>query len=463
MAGKGVENADLDDSAPDASKKTTRVFFINGVEFTVDRRYYPVAVLGEGAYGTVCLAKDLKRKKKKVAIKKLAFTGNKYKAMALRGLREIHILRYLDHPNLLLLEDLMPPKSRENFDCLYAVIPSMDTNLSRIIRSTQSLENVDLQILMYQMIKGMAYFHGMGLLHRDIKPSNILVNADLSLKICDFGLARGMLEDLESQEAFTEYVVTRHYRAPEVMACPTKYDSAIDVWGVGCVLAELLNRKVLFPGKNYLSQLELILQKIGTPSAEDLELVHKNAKRYIEGLGHLQGMDWKKEFPAADPLALDLLQKMLLFNPHKRISMKEALKHPWFDSMYKDAYFKELKVLSEDKAPKAPVNFDWEKPTLTKDNLIDLMLEATYQFRPELKNTFPLTESEAKDGTKDSSSSSASTATSSSSTQAPQSGRQRAEWGGCSCGGRSSCCGCSRVSEEKRDSRQNKKASKPQR
>jgi mitogen-activated protein kinase 6 len=351
-------------------------------------------VLGEAAYGVVCLAKDSKNPKQKVAIKKCAFS-NKFRAMALRTLREMHILRYLDHPNLLCLRDLMPPLARSNFDCVYIVLDSMDTNLSRIIRSKQALENIDIQILTYQMLKGLLYFHQCGLIHRDIKPSNILVNADLFLKICDFGLSRGMAEGVDAD--MTEYVVTRHYRAPEVMTNPTKYDVKIDVWGIGCILAELIGREVLFPGQDYLSQLQLILKTLGTPSAEDLEHVHPKARRYIEELGKFPRKPWREKYPHADPLALDLLDQMLAFNPAKRISVEAALKHSWFESMKKHPYYHELKTLSVEKRPAAHIDFSWEKPDMSKEELIELLCQEILVYRPELKEKLAAGPVKAKD------------------------------------------------------------------
>jgi len=270
---------------------------------------------------------------------------------------------------------------------VYIVMDSMDTNLRRIIRSRQPLENIDIQILTYQMLKGLKYMHEAGLIHRDIKPSNVIVNADLHLKLCDFGLSRGISD--EENEAMTEYVVTRHYRAPEVMTNPTNYDTKIDMWGVGCILAELLGREVLFPGEDYLGQLRLIIQHVGIPSKDDLDHVHKNARAYIQDLEkQTEGKktDWAKKFPKADPKALDLLTKLLQFNPEKRITAQAALEHPWFYTMFKHEYFKELKVLSTDKKMSAPLDFGWEKPRMTREELVEVLFEEIARFRPYVKS-----------------------------------------------------------------------------
>jgi len=162
--------------------------------------------------------------------------------------------------------------------------------------------------------------------------------------LCDFGLARGIHQGVD--EAMTEYVVTRYYRAPEVMTNPTRYSEAIDVWSLGCVLGEMLGRKIMFTGNDYLQQLALIVQTIGTPSDDDKDCVHANARVYVyEKLAGNKKRDWKSVFPTADPLALDLLDKLLVFNPRKRVTVDQALAHPWFNSMLAHGAFHVLKPL----------------------------------------------------------------------------------------------------------------------
>ena len=133
---------------------------------------------------------------------------------------------------------------------------------------------------------GLKYIHSADVLHRDLKPGNLLLNANCDLKICDFGLARTALVDAEASEFMTEYVVTRWYRAPELLLSCAEYTSAIDVWSVGCIFAELLGRKTLFPGKDYVHQLNLIMRVIGTPqNPSELDFINnEKAKRYIKSL-----------------------------------------------------------------------------------------------------------------------------------------------------------------------------------
>jgi mitogen-activated protein kinase 1/3 len=350
-------------------------FRVNACEFDVDRKYFPVKVLGEGAYGVVCLAEDREDpKSRQVAIKKCSKAFHDL-VDAKRILREIKLLRHFDHQNIVSVRDLIPPRSLGYIEDVYIVMDSMEANLHKIIYSRQKLSNEHIQYFIYQVLKGLKYLHSAGVLHRDLKPSNLLVNHNCDLKICDFGLARGMSETADSQ--YTEYVVTRHYRAPEVMTNAKKYDEQIDVWSVGCIFAELLGRKALFPGQDYLEQLRLIIQKVGQPSREDLDLIPTPAARsYIEGLGPCKKANWRELFPLATPLACDLLDQMLQFNSRKRITVDQALKHEYFKSLYKESQIIECKT---------PFKFDWEKTELDEARIQDLMWEEIYQFRGYLK------------------------------------------------------------------------------
>ena len=132
----------------------------------------------------------------------------------------------------------------------------MECDLDRIVSSSQSLSDAHIQYFVYQILRGLLYIHSANVLHRDLKPSNLLVNSNCDLAICDFGLARGVVDD----ETLTEYVVTRWYRAPELLTEAQYYGPAVDVWSVGCILAELLGRRPLFQGKDYMHQLKDTLE-----------------------------------------------------------------------------------------------------------------------------------------------------------------------------------------------------------
>jgi len=144
----------------------------------------------------------------------------------------------------------MKPASREQFEDIYVVSDLMETDLAAIIKSKQALTDDHIQFFLYQILRGLKYMHSAGVLHRDLKPRNLLVNTNCDLKICDFGLARADIPLLNSHSVvFTDYIMTRWYRAPEVLLSWKKYTKAIDVWSVGCILAEMMMRKPLFPGQ----------------------------------------------------------------------------------------------------------------------------------------------------------------------------------------------------------------------
>ena len=232
--------------------------------FTVDTKYSFNRVVGSGAYGVVISANDTVLNTR-VAIKMVpkAFQDE---IDAKRILREIKLLKHLKHENIVGIVDMMPPMMRyvDDFKDVYIVSELMETDLYRIIYSKQSLSLDHVQYFIYQVLRALKYIHSANVLHRDLKPSNLLVNSNCDLKVCDFGLARGVLDsdqmrDTSKQQVMlTEYVVTRWYRAPEIMLACHEYDKPVDVWSTGCILAELLARKPYFPGEDYIDQVSLL-------------------------------------------------------------------------------------------------------------------------------------------------------------------------------------------------------------
>jgi serine/threonine protein kinase len=160
-------------------------------------------------------------------------------------------MRLLQHDNVIGVKTILKPSSRESFKEIYVVNELMETDLAQIIKSNQPLSDDHIQFFLYQILRGLKYIHSAGILHRDLKPRNLLVNSNCDLKICDFGLARADIPYFQTQSAvMTDYIATRWYRAPEVILSWKRYSTAIDVWSVGCILAELITRKPLLPANS---------------------------------------------------------------------------------------------------------------------------------------------------------------------------------------------------------------------
>jgi len=207
----------------------------------------------------------------------------------------------------------------------------METDLYKTIYSANRLTDEHMQYFIYQILCGLHYIHSAGVIHRDLKPSNVLLNGDCRAKICDFGLARVMDPEQDHAGMLTEYVATRWYRAPEVMLNAKNYTSALDMWSIGCILAEMLGNKAVFPGKNYVDQLSKIFEIMGTPRGDDLKCIQSERPReYVLKLPFKAKQPLEKMFPDADQLVLDLLDKLLCFDPSKRLTASESLAHPYF-------------------------------------------------------------------------------------------------------------------------------------
>lgn len=324
------KEAEKKDKAKVVIPKGRHAIEVSGTTFVVDEKFEFIKLIGHGAYGVVISANN-KKTGEKVAIKKVP---NAFEDLidAKRILREIKLLKFLEHDNIIALVDLPRPEARTGYNDIYIITDLMETDLHRVIYSRQDLTDDHIQYFAYQLLRGMLFIHSANIIHRDLKPSNILLNKNCDLKICDFGLARGMENENEFK---TEYVVTRWYRAPEVILNASEYGKPVDVWSVGCIFAELLGRTALFPGEDYLDQVQRVIAVLGTPSNEDMSYIgNESAIKYIKSLPKRTKQNFKTLYPKANPVALDLLSKMLVFNPDRRYTIKECLEHPYFEGLH---------------------------------------------------------------------------------------------------------------------------------
>ncbi|KAI8335373.1 cell wall integrity MAP kinase [Chlamydoabsidia padenii] len=306
----------------------------NHPNFIVDDKYKFERVLGLGAYGVVCSTINTETNER-CAIKKICNLFER-PMLTKRALRELKLLKHFNgHKNIIGLfhADIVDTR---NFNELYLYEEFMEADLHQIIRSGQPLTDEHYQSFIYQTCCGLKYIHSANVLHRDLKPGNLLVNADCELKICDFGLARGCVSAKNGDTGFmTYYVATRYYRAPEIMLSFQNYTKAIDMWSVGCIFAELLCGRPLFKGRDYVDQLQQILFILGTPDDDTLGRVgSERAQLYIQGLDRFEKIPFAQLYPDASPAAIDLLERLLTFDPSLRIQVDDALEHPYFESFH---------------------------------------------------------------------------------------------------------------------------------
>ncbi|XP_008832960.1 mitogen-activated protein kinase 12 isoform X3 [Nannospalax galili] len=264
--------------------------------------YQDLQPVGSGAYGAVCSAVD-SRTGNKVAIKKLyrPFQSELY---AKRAYRELRLLKHMRHENVIgLLDVFTPDETLDDFTDFYLVMPFMGTDLGKLMKH-ETLSEDRIQFLVYQMLKGLKYIHAAGIIHRDLKPGNLAVNEDCELKILDFGLAR------QADSEMTGYVVTRWYRAPEVILNWMHYT------------------------QTDLDQLKEIMKVTGTPPPEFVQKLQSDeAKNYMKGLPELEKKDFASVLTNASSLAVNLLEKMLVLDAEQRVTAAEALAHPYFESL----------------------------------------------------------------------------------------------------------------------------------
>lgn len=343
-------------------------------------RYRVRNLIGEGAYGVVCSAEDTTTGRR-VAVKRILKCLDNH-PMATRVLRELKFLRLLSrHENIIQVKDVLLPGDVDKFNDTFVVFELMPSDLSRVLRSETVLKPAHIKYFMFQLLRGINFMHDARVFHRDLKPNNILINEHCELRICDFGLARAAFEHGPDTLFWTDYVATRWYRAPElIMENYTKYSTAIDLWSVGCIFAEMLgNGRVLFRGKNSRHQFELITDVIGPPPASAIEKLRNPQARRV--LSQLQNQNTPQRpleqlFPHADPHAVDVLRRMLAFDPDERISALEALQHPYFQEYLHLG-------LGRTGSPLPAREFEFERAKLSPDQMREEFLKEILQYHQE--------------------------------------------------------------------------------
>lgn len=402
---------------------------VTKVDWDVGPDYQITRQIGSGSYGMVCEAKHLPTGER-VAIKQMTGIFDDI-VDCKRLLREICILRYLNHPNVVKLKEIIQPKNLTTFNELYIIMEHAQSDMKKLIKSPVFLEADHIQLITYNILCGMKYIHSANILHRDLKPANILLNEDCEVKICDFGLARSIQEEkkdsmmmdedeapaevietvpapaakkpgklvkskaasLQVKRELTGHVVTRWYRAPELILLEREYTKAIDVWSVGCVIAELcgmlrenaptfMDRSPLFPGNSCFplspdhqtkmrragfpssnsDQLNVIFEVIGTPDESEIDFITDDkASLYLKSFGHRDKKSLALIYHGSHPTLVELIEKMVVFDPRKRVNFEEALRNP---------YFEEVRDLMKEQNAEVPADFDFEHvENVTLDDL----------------------------------------------------------------------------------------------
>lgn len=330
------------------------------VDKQILKRFNLIKKVGQGAYGIVFKSTD-KKTKETVALKKLydAFCND---TDSQRTFREVMILQELNgHENIIRLFNVI--KAENNMD-LYLVFEYMEADLYNVIRANILLD-IHIKYVTYQILKALKFIHSADIVHRDLKPSNIFINSDCLIKLGDFGLARTLNSNVENKlisksynynktnNAFepivTEYVATRWYRAPEMLIGSPYYSKSVDMWSIGCILLETMTRKPTFPGKSTIEQINLVFNTIGIPSREEYNTVKSNyclqvdydrlpinkkiknisSKNSIKNIIQSNGIYCSNE-------CYNFITKLLVFNPEKRLTVEQALKHPYMKDFHNE-------------------------------------------------------------------------------------------------------------------------------
>ncbi|XP_069138493.1 mitogen-activated protein kinase 6-like [Argopecten irradians] len=304
-------------------------------EFRVDPRFTDLKRIGYGGNGIIYSATDSDCDKS-VAIKKLCFVDKKSCKYVLR---EIRIMRRLQHENIVTVYEILGPNgfamgrhgniNINEMKNIYIIQELLDIDLYQLVQQGQLTEE-HTRLFLYQLMRGLKYIHSANVVHRDLKPANLLINVDdMVLKIADFGLARVVDTEYSHKGFLTDGVGTCWYRSPELIVSPRDYTKAIDIWGVGCIFAEMLTCKPLFPGANEMDQMGQIIDALSLNDNEWNILTQVLPGSVLRQRSKAPKLSLRSNFKDFSADAVDLLEKLLVFCPGQRLTAEEALAHPY--------------------------------------------------------------------------------------------------------------------------------------
>lgn len=369
------------------------------IKFSVPKRYEIIKLLGKGSYGVVCSARDknIKNGDYVMAIKKITNIFNK-EILLKRAIRELKFMFYFQgHKNIVNLINVEIIFNHP-FDGLYCYQELIDYDLAKVIHSNVVFTEFHIQWFTYQILCGIKYIHSADVIHRDLKPGNILCTIYGTLKICDFGLARGVGKSQRNVQTssgsnsntvsdvvphITNYVATRWYRAPELILSNKPYTMSIDMWAIGCILAEFYHRRPIFMGKDSIHQVSEIIKYLGTPNEQLLKKfgsirswnllnnITTTAKNNTNQKKFAQ--EWKDVFPFACHLGLHLLSRLLIWDPMERLTATEALEHPFLNPVRRKN--------DEPECPHGSFDFTYELKLNSMAKLREYLINEVIQYR----------------------------------------------------------------------------------
>ncbi|XP_042434723.1 cell division control protein 2 homolog A-like [Zingiber officinale] len=288
-------------------------------------QYEKVEKIGEGTYGVVYRARD-RLTNETIALKKIRLK-NEEKGVSSTAIREISLLKEMQHSNVVRLQDVVHTEKR-----VYLVFEYLDLDLKKFMDSCPEFAKDPrlVKTYLYQILRGISYCHSHRVLHRDLKPQNLLIDRRTNvLKLADFGLARAFGIPVRT---LTHEVVTLWYRAPEILLGSRHYSTPVDVWSVGCIFAEMVNQRPLFPGDSEIDELFKIFSILGTPNEGTWPGV-TSLPDFKSAFPKWQPQDLATVVPNLEAPGIDLLSRMLSLDPSKRITARHALKHEYFKDL----------------------------------------------------------------------------------------------------------------------------------